>query len=108
MKDNEHFIKILKDELKDAKLNIKINVSKKQKDLGAMTEAVSNIMRQALSTYDPNTKTFTIFDDPRMSKLFNQILEYSNMSEIDFNSYKPQVEQPQATPQVAPQEIINK
>jgi len=89
MKDNNKFIKILKGQLKEAKVNIKIDVAGKQKDLQGMTTAVSNIMRQALATYDPNTKTFAIFDDPRMSKLFNQILEYSNMSAIDFNNYKP-------------------
>lgn len=104
MKDNNKFIKILKGQLKGAKVNIKINVSGKQKDLQGMTTAVSNIMRQALATYDPNTKTFAIFDDPRMSKLFNQILEYSNMSAIDFNNYKPAeaqtgVQQPQMQPQ---------
>lgn len=90
MKDNHKFIEILKDELKDISIDISINVAGKQKNLAGMADAVSNIMRQALSTYDPNTKTFAIFDDPRMGKLFNQILEYSNMSALDFNNYKPQ------------------
>lgn len=89
MKDNNKFIEILKDELKGASVNIKINISGKQKNLSAMADKVSNIMRQAFSTYDPNTKTFAIFDDPRMAKLLNQMLEYSNMSAIDFNSYMP-------------------
>ena len=102
MKDSNKFIEILKDELKGAKVNIKINVAKKQNDLTAMTDSLAGIIKQALSTYDPNTKSFTIFDDPRMSKLFNQMLEYSNMSMIDFNSYKPkQTNQPATLPQPA-------
>jgi len=106
MEDNNKFIEILKKELKDAKLNIKINVAKKQKDLGAMTDAVSNIMRQALATYNPQTQTFAIFDDPRMAKMLNQILEYSNMSEINFSASKPtnqQINQPTNQPVQLPQ-----
>jgi hypothetical protein len=106
MKTNEKFIEILKNDLKDAQINIKINVSKKQHDLGQMTDAVSNIMRQALSTYDPNTKTFAIFEDPRMAKMLNQVLEYSNMSSINFDSYVPKPVVPQMQPMMQPKQPI--
>ena len=102
MKDNNKFIEILKDEFKDALINIKINVANKQKNLSAMTDKIVGIMRQAFSTYDPNTKTFAIFDDPRMAKMLNQILEYSDMSPLNFDSYLPQksqvVQQPVSQP----------
>jgi len=102
MKDNNKFIEILKDEFKDALINIKINVANKQKNLSAMTDKIVGIMRQAFSTYDSNTKTFAIFDDPRMAKMLNQILEYSDMSPLNFDSYLPQksqvVQQPVSQP----------
>ena len=99
MKDNQKFLEILKDELKDINMNISINIDGKQKSLIAMADSVSNIMNKALSTYDPNTKSFAIFDDPRMAKMLNKILEYSNMSSIDFNNYSPpKTEVPQPAP----------
>ena len=86
MKSNKKFIEILKDELKDAPIKVKINIKGKQKNLVAMTDKLSGIMKFAFSTYDPNTKTFAIFQDPQMAKLFNQIIEYSGFSPIDYGA----------------------
>jgi hypothetical protein len=86
MKSNKKFIEILKDELKCLPIKVKINIKGKQKDLVSMTDKLSGIMKFAFSTYDPNTKTFAIFQDPQMAKLFNSIIEYSGFSPIDYGA----------------------
>ncbi len=96
MKSNKKFIKILKDELKSAPIKVKINIKGKQKDLVAMTDKLSSILKFAFSTYNPQTQTFAIFQDPQMAKLWNQILESSGFSPISYGAYpKPQQQMPQ-------------
>jgi hypothetical protein len=82
---NKRFIKILKDEMKDAPLKVKVNVSNKQKDLSLMTDKLVNIFRFIFSTYDPNTQQFMVFQNKGMVKLFNQIIESSGFTPADFN-----------------------
>lgn len=107
MKDNNKFLKIIKDELKDAKVNIKINVAGKQKNLSAMTDKLVNIFKQIMSSVNPQTGQ-SVLDDPKMAKIFNQILEYSGLSEIDFASYKTNQNNNQApaVPQPVPAPAI--
>lgn len=95
---NERFIEILKDELKDAPLKVKVNVIGKQKDLAGMTDKLTNILRDVMGTYNPQTGTFAILEDPTMSKLFNQIIEASGLSPITWGGKKRQE---------APQQALN-
>jgi len=83
---NKRFIKIMDGELKDAPIDVTVDVAGKQKDLAGVTDKLVNIFREIIS--NP-----TILDDPRASKIFNQILEYSGFSPIDF--YSPNPPQPQ-------------
>lgn len=85
MKDNKKFIVILKDELKDASISIKINIAGKQKDLYLYTDKLVNVFRQIAAAPQ-------MLDDPRMAKIFNQILESSGLSPIDFGGFKKQGE----------------
>lgn len=98
---NKKFIEILKDEMKDAPIDVYVNIAGKQKDLYKITDKLSNIFKQIFSTYNPQTGAFAIFEDPRMAKIFNQILEASGLSPIDYYS-KPK---PQSVPMAIPQPI---
>jgi hypothetical protein len=81
-KGNTQFIKILKGELKDLPLRISINVSGKQALLAQMTDKIVNIFRFIIS----NPQGFQqVMQIPGMSKAFNQILEFSGLSPVDFN-----------------------
>ena len=82
---NKRFITILKDELKNAPLKVKVNVSNKQKDLSLMVDKLVNIFRFVFSTYDPNSGQFLVFQNKGMVKLFNQIIESSGFTPADFN-----------------------
>ena len=86
---NNRFVEILKGELRDASMNVKVNIVGKQKDLAGMTDKLVNVLRFMLSTYNPQTGQFGVFQDPRMAKLFNQIIESSGLSPIDFADYSP-------------------
>lgn len=83
-KGNKHFMKVLKGELKDISLKVKVNIAGKQDDVAQMVDKLSNIIRFAFSTYNQNTGTFGVFEDKRMAKLFSEIVEYSGLSPIDF------------------------
>ena len=88
--DNKRFIKILKGELKKTPISVKTNIAGKQKYLAQMTDKLVNVFRQLIQTPQ-------ILDDPRMSKLFNEILESSGLSPVKYQ--KPRVEQQQPQPQ---------
>ena len=94
---DKRFIEILKDELKNIPLKVQVNVSGKQKELALMVDKFVNVLRQMLATYNPQTRTFAIFDDPRMSKVFSKILEYSGLNPVDFGANIP----PPPLPQMA-------
>jgi hypothetical protein len=89
---NKKFIKILEGEMQNAPLSVKVNISGKQKYLSATTDKLVNVWRTIISSPQ-------VLDDPRMAKLFNQILEASNLSPIDFYA-KPR--KPEIIPQQKP------
>ena len=86
---NKRFLEIFKDEMKDAEMDVAVNIAGKQKNLAQMTDKLVNILRQL-------AQNPAILDDPRMAKIFNQVLEASGLSPIDF--YMPP-KPPQQLPQ---------
>ncbi len=96
---SKRFLKILKDELKDAPIDVEVNIAGKQKDLKGMTDKLVNVFKTIVS--NP-----TVLDDPRAAKIFNQILESSGLSPIDFyQPPKPEQQNGSGGPQVS--ESIN-
>jgi hypothetical protein len=77
MKSSKKFIQILKTDLKGVPLSVQVNIAGKEKDLSGLTDKLVNVFRQIIAA--PG-----ILDDPRMAKIFNQILESSGLSPIDF------------------------
>ena len=69
------FIKILKGEMKDSPLKARTNIAGKQRNLALLTDKLTNVMRQFISTPE-------IRNDPEMVKLLNVILESSGLSPI--------------------------
>jgi len=89
---NKRFIEILKGEMKDAPISVRTNIVGKQKNLAGMTDKLVNVWRQIVAAPQ-------VLDDPRMAKILNQILEYSDLEPIDF--YRPPT-QPLVSPQTKP------
>lgn len=102
-KGSKHFIEILKAEFKGVSLGVKINIAGKQKNLGALTDKVTNIFRFAFSNPQGFAQTMQI---PGMGKAFNEILEYSGLSPVDFSGIdKLALPQPQQSPQQPQQQV---
>lgn len=80
MKGNKKFIEILKGEMKDLPLDVKVNIAGKQKNLAGQVDKLTNIFRTIIS--NPQ-----ILQNPPMAKLFNEILESSGLSPIDFSGF---------------------
>ena len=81
---NRQPFELLKDELKDVPLKVQVNISGKQQNLSLMVDKFVNVLRQMLATYNPQTRTFAIFDDPRMVKIFSKLIEQSGLNPVDF------------------------
>lgn len=94
---NKKFIEILKDELKDAPMDIEIDIVGKQKYLASIVDKLVNVFSFLI-------KNPQVRDDPGMMKTLNEILEYSGLSAMDFN-YKSQQVQQQQIQQPLPQPI---
>lgn len=92
-------IEILKDELKNAPLKVKVSVAG-NKNLSFIIDKLTAIFREIVA--NP-----TILDDPRVAKIFNKIIEYSGFSLIDFGSYKtPQLQSQIPQSQMSQQKMI--
>lgn len=97
-KGSKHFIEILKGEFKDAKLSVKVNIAGKQKNLASVVDKVVNVFRFAFSNPMGFAQTMQI---PGMAKSFNDILEFSGLSVVDFSGVDKIAEKMAA--QAAPQ-----
>jgi hypothetical protein len=87
----KRFMEILKDELKDLPIDVEMNIAGKQKNLGKVADGLTNIFRQIIA--NPQ-----ILQAPGMGKLFNEIIEASGFSPVDFSSLTmitPQQSNPQ-------------
>lgn len=87
---NRKFFEVLKNELKDIPVDVQINVAGKQRDLARNADKLSNLIL-----------TMTKFGVPfsALAKPFNELLEDSGLSPVDFSQI---VQQP--IPQQIPQE----
>lgn len=78
---NKRPLEILKDEFRDAKIKVSVTVAGKQKDLASATDKLVQIFRFIFA----NPQGFQqVMQMPGMAKSFNDILEFSGISPIDF------------------------
>ena len=80
---NKKFIEILKDEIKDLPIKVKVNVSEKQKRMGVYVEKLTNVFRQIIATPQ-------VLQDKNIANLFNKILEASGLDQMDFSAQPSQ------------------
>ncbi len=87
-KGTTRFFEVLKDELKDIPIKVKVNVAGKQKYMAQNADKLSKLITTFLSTGVPISA---------MSKQINELLEESGMSGINFSNITKQVSE---TPEV--------
>lgn len=56
---------------------VSVNPTGELKNKQAILQSLSTIMGDVMRTYNPNTGTFGVFDDPRLAKIFSTIVELS-------------------------------
>jgi len=80
----KRFMEIMSKELESLPIDVYVNIAGKQKDLAKNADKLTNIFRQILA--NP-----AVLQMPGMGKLFNEIIENSGFSPIDFTSFtRPQ------------------
>jgi hypothetical protein len=72
------FFDELKDEFKDIPVDVFVNIKGKQRYMAQNADKITNILREILA----NSQAFA--QNPGIAKAFNQVLEESGMSAIDF------------------------
>lgn len=96
------FFESLKGELADIPVNVFVNIKGKQKAMAQNADKLTNILREILS----NPSAFQQI--PGIGKAFNELIENSGLSPIDFTQIVTpviQTEQPQPSP-MQPQEQL--
>ena len=93
------FFEVIKGELKEIPIDVMVNVAGKQRNMAQNADKITNILREVLK----NPQAFQQI--PGVGKVFNELLEESGLSAIDFTEITtPAVTTPQPTqPQLAPQ-----
>lgn len=94
-KGNKHFIEILKEELKDAPIDVDTDIAGKLQ-LNKITDSLTRIIGQVLANPE-------LLNDQRAATIFNRLIEYSGLNPFDFSSQMPvpkQVAQPIQIPPV--------
>ncbi len=108
-KGNKHLIEILKGEFKDIEVKMGINIAGKQKNLADLSDKVLSIFQFAFA--DP-IKWQQGMQIPGLAKMFNNLLEFSGMNEVDFTNFVsniPQLPAGQGQPQAQPSPLeLNK
>ena len=92
------FLELVKNELKDIPIDVFVNIANKQKDLSRVAEKMGNIWRAVFANPQGFVATMQI---PAAAKAFNEMLEASGMSPMDYTTMpKPEelvTETPTAT-----------
>lgn len=91
----KHFMEIMKGEMKDVPVDVRISIGGKQANLSKMTNQLFGIIREIISTPQ-------ILAIPPMAKAFSQVMEYSGFSPIDFTGLTAAQLAPPAPAQLAP------
>lgn len=88
------FFEVLKGELSDLPMDVFVNIKGKQKDMPALADKLTNLIREASA----NPQGAALF-----AKQYNELLENSGMSPVDFSAMTKKVEaaEPQERLQVA-------
>lgn len=100
---NKKFIQIFKDDFKDAPLSVRLNVSGKQAYLSQMVDRLTGVIQ---TLFNPQVLQ-ALQANPALGKPFNDILEHSGLSPIQFSGLMKMGEAPtQSIPQLQPQPVL--
>jgi len=73
------FLTIPKDYFKDLEAQIDINITGEQMNKGVMFESINNMLVTISNSFNPNTGSFAILEDPVLSKIFGKAVEMAGI-----------------------------
>lgn len=93
----QRFMEIMKDELRDLPTDVFINIKNKNKNMVQYADKLTNVIREVIANPDGFARV------PGIAKTFNELLENSGLSPINFAEITAPRPKPVA-PEVAPQQ----
>ena len=88
-KPNRQFFETIKGELSEIPVSVMVNINSKQRYMAQNADKITNILREVMK----NPQAFSQI--PGVGRAFNQVLEESGLSPIDFTNITKAVEVPQ-------------
>ena len=109
--DNTRFLQVPKDYFKDFKFKVSVVTTNESKNKAAQLESLSKILADVSNTFNPQTGTFAMLENPALASIFSKIVEKAgaDISPVTLNQLqKAQGTQrvPQETPQGEPEGIV--
>jgi len=90
---NRKFFEVLKGEMDSLPIAVFINIKSKQKNMAQEADKITNILREVMK----NPQAFS--QNPGIARLFNELLENSGFSPLDYSSFtKPSTQAPLQVP----------
>lgn len=77
MKGSRRFLEIPTDFFKDVNANVTVMTTGEQKNKAAVLQSLSTIMADVQKSYNPQTGSFAVLENPMMARIFGTILELS-------------------------------
>lgn len=93
------FINIPDDYFKDLEAQIDINITGEQLNKGVMFETINNMLVTITQSFNPNTGTFAVLEDPTLSKIFGKAVEMTGIGISPAELVPRKVAQPMAPTQ---------
>ncbi len=96
---NRQFFEAIKGELEDIPVDVMVNIKAKQRNMAQNADKITNILREVIR----NPQAFSQI--PGVAKAFNQVLEESGLSPIDFSQITKAQAQPTQPEQTTEQPV---
>jgi len=99
------YLTIPKDYFKDLEAQIDINITGEQLNKGVMFESINNMLVTISNSFNPQTGSFAILEDPVLSKIFGKAVEMAGIGIspaelVQRKPKEPQMQMPQEAPQM--------
>lgn len=76
---DRRFLQIPDDYFKDLEAQVDINITGEQINKGVMFESINNMLVTVSNSFNPQTGTFAVLEDPVLSKLFSRAVEMADV-----------------------------
>ena len=88
--ENKRFVKVPKDYFKDFEFKISVITTNEQRNKSAVLESISKIIGDITSTFNPQTGTFAMLENPALASIFAQAVELSGsgISPVSLNQLR--------------------